>query len=58
MSGSRSQPANGWLVLAAGRPGSGKSTPAAALAAEPGLPLPAKDEINEALVEGWADQKQ
>ena len=36
----------------AGWPGSGKSTPAAALAAELGLPLLAKDEIKEALVEG------
>jgi hypothetical protein len=52
MPGSRCQPANSWLVLAAGWPGSGKSTLAAALAAEPGLPLPAKDEIKEALVEG------
>jgi predicted kinase len=39
-------------VLVAGWPGSGKSTPAAALAAELGLPLLAKDEIKEALVEG------
>jgi len=52
MPGSRCQPANGWFALVAGWPGSGKSTLAAALAAEPGLPLPAKDEINEALVEG------
>jgi hypothetical protein len=52
MPGSRCQPANGWFVLVAGWPGSGKSTLAAALAAELGLPLLAKDEINEALVEG------
>jgi len=52
MPGSRCQPANGWFVLVAGWPGSGKSTLAAALAAEPGLPLLAKDEIKEALVEG------
>ena len=44
--------ANGWLVPDPGRPGSGTSTLAAALAAEPGLPLPARDEIKEALVEG------
>ena len=52
MPGSRCEPANGWLVLVAGRPGSDKSTLAAALAAEPGQPLPAKDEIKEALAEG------
>jgi hypothetical protein len=52
MPGSRCQPANGWFMLVAGWPGSGKSTLAAALAAELGLPLPAKDEIKEALVEG------
>ena len=44
--------ANGWFVLVADWPGSGKSTLAAALAAEPGLPLLAKDEMKEALVEG------
>jgi AAA domain len=38
-------------VLVAGWPGSGKSTLAAALAAELGLPLLAKDEIKEALME-------
>jgi len=52
MPGSRCQPANGWFVLVAGWPGSGKSTRAAALAAGLGLPLLAKDEIKEALVEG------
>jgi predicted kinase len=36
----------------AGWPGSGKSTLAAALAAELGLPLLAKDEIKEALMDG------
>jgi predicted kinase len=50
--GRRSQPADGWFVLVAGWPGSGKSTLAAALAAELGLPLLAKDEIKEALMEG------
>ena len=49
---SRCQPAHGWFVLVAGWPGSGKSTLAAALAAELGLPLLAKDEIKEALMEG------
>jgi predicted kinase len=44
--------ADGWFVLVAGWPGSGKSTLAAALAAELGLPLLAKDEIKEALMEG------
>jgi Holliday junction resolvasome RuvABC ATP-dependent DNA helicase subunit len=58
MPGSRCQPANGWFVLVAGWPGSGKSTLAAALAAEPGVPLLAKDEIKEALVEGLGRQKQ
>ena len=52
MPGSRCQPANGWFVLVADWSGSGKSTLAAALAAELGLPLLAKDEIKEALVEG------
>jgi len=41
-----------WFVLVAGWPGSGKSTLAAALAAELGLPLLAKDEIKEALMDG------
>jgi predicted kinase len=44
-------PAHGWFVLVAGWPGSGKSTLAAALAGELGLPLLAKDEIKEALME-------
>ena len=52
MPGSRCQPANGWFVLVAGWPGSGTSTLAAALAAEPGLPLLAEDEFKEALVGG------
>jgi predicted kinase len=39
------------FVLVGGWPGSGKSTLAAALAAELGLPLLAKDEIKEALVD-------
>ena len=41
-----------WFVLVAGWPGSGKSTLAAVLAAELGLPLLAKDEIKEALMDG------
>jgi predicted kinase len=40
------------FVLVAGWPGSGKSTLAAALAAELSLPLLAKDEIKEALIDG------
>ena len=52
MPSSRCQLARGWFVLVAGWPGSGKSTLAAALAAELGLPLLAKDEIKEALMEG------
>jgi predicted kinase len=44
--------AQGWFVLVAGWPGSGKSTLAAALAAELGLPVLAKDEIKEALMDG------
>ena len=52
MPGGRRQPAGSWFVLVAGWPGSGKSTLAAALAAELGLPLLAKDEIKEALMEG------
>lgn len=51
MPGGRCQLAHGWFVLVAGWPGSGKSTLAAALAAELGLPLLAKDEIKEALME-------
>ena len=38
-------------MLVAGWPGSGKSTLAAALAPELGLPLLAKDEIKEALMD-------
>ena len=52
MPGSRRQLADSWFVLVAGWPGSGKSTLAAALAGELGLPLLAKDEIKEALMEG------
>jgi predicted kinase len=48
----RCQLAHGWFVLVAGWPGSGKSTLAAALAAELGLPLLAKDDIKEALMDG------
>ncbi len=51
-SGDRWPQARDWFVLVAGWPGSGKSTVAAALAAELGLPLLAKDEIKEALMEG------
>ena len=51
MPSGRCQRAHGWFVLVAGWPGSGKSTLAAALAAELGLPLLAKDEIKEALME-------
>jgi predicted kinase len=40
------------FVLVAGWPGSGKSTLALALATELGLPLLAKDEIKEALMDG------
>jgi len=45
-------PAGELFVLVAGWPGSGKSTLAAALAAEMRLPLLAKDEIKEALMDG------
>lgn len=41
----------GSFVLVAGWPGSGKSTLAAALAAELGVPLLAKDEIKEVLMD-------
>ena len=58
MPGSRCQPANGWFVLVAGWPGSAKSTLAAALAAELGLPLLAKDKIKEAPWRAWAGQEQ
>jgi predicted kinase len=51
MSNDRSQTGGGWFVLVAGWPGSGKSTLAAALAPELGLPLLAKDEIKEALMD-------
>lgn len=47
----RRVPAPGWFVLVAGWPGAGKSTLAAALAAELSLPLLAKDEIKEALMD-------
>src|SRR5215467_4640695 len=52
MPAARRRPADGWFVLVAGWPGSGKSTLATALAAELGLPLLAKDEIKEALMDG------
>lgn len=42
----------GWFVLVAGWPAAGKSTLARALATELGLPLLAKDEIKEALMDG------
>lgn len=45
-------PRPGWFVLVAGWPAAGKSTLARALAAELGLPLLAKDEIKEALMDG------
>jgi predicted kinase len=51
-SGDRRPPARAWFVLIAGWPGAGKSTLAAALAAELSLPLLAKDEIKEALMDG------
>jgi AAA domain-containing protein len=44
-------PGGGLFVLVAGWPGSGKSTLAAALATRLGLPLLAKDEIKEALMD-------
>lgn len=52
MPGGRCPSASGCFVLIAGWPGSGKSTLAAALAPELSLPLLAKDEIKEALMEG------
>ena len=52
MPGRRRQPARDWFVLVAGWPGSGKSTLATALAVDLGLPLLAKDEIKEALMDG------
>ena len=50
--GGRCPEARGWFVVMAGWPASGKSTLAAALAVELGLPLLAKDEIKEALMGG------
>jgi predicted kinase len=50
--GSQNRVRSAWFVLVAGWPGSGKSTLAATLAAELGLPLLAKDEIKEALMDG------
>ena len=52
MPSGRGQLAQGWFVLIAGWPGSGKSTLGAALAGELGLPLLAKGGIKEALMEG------
>lgn len=51
MPADRKPPGDGLFVLVAGWPGSGKSTLAAALAPELGLPLLAKDEIKEALMD-------
>ena len=51
-SSDRYMAARGWFVVVVGWPGSGKSTLATALAAELGLPLLAKDEIKEALMDG------
>jgi 2-phosphoglycerate kinase len=42
----------GWFVLVGGWPAAGKSTLARSLAAELELPLLAKDEIKEALMDG------
>ena len=50
--GDRGQAPGAWFILVAGWPGSGKSTLGVALAAELGLPLLAKDEIKEALMDG------
>jgi predicted kinase len=50
--GNRNGAPSAWFVLVAGWPGSGKSTLAVALATELGLPLLAKDEIKEALMDG------
>jgi predicted kinase len=52
VSGNQNHAPRPWFVLVAGWPGSGKSTLATALAAELGLPLLAKDEIKEALMDG------
>jgi predicted kinase len=51
MPADRKPPGDGLFVLVAGWPGSGKSTLAAALAPELGLPLLAKDEIKEVLMD-------
>ena len=51
MPADRKPPGGGLFVLVTGWPGSGKSTLAAALAPELGLPLLAKDEIKEALMD-------
>jgi predicted kinase len=50
--GNQNRVRRAWFVFVAGWPGSGKSTLAAALAAELVLPLLAKDEIKEALMDG------
>ena len=52
MAADRYPAARDWFVLVAGWPGSGKTTLAAALATELGLPLLSKDEIKEALMDG------
>ena len=52
MGGNQHRAPRAWFVLVAGWPGSGKSTLATGLAAELGLPLLAKDEIKEALMDG------
>jgi len=52
VTGNQNHAPRAWFVLVAGWPGSGKSTLATALAAELGLPLLAKDEIKEALMDG------
>jgi predicted kinase len=51
MTGNSALSARGPFILVAGWPGSGKSTLAAALARHLGLPLLAKDEIKEVLME-------
>jgi predicted kinase len=51
MTGNSDLAARGPFVLVAGWPGSGKSTLAAALARQAGLPLLAKDEIKEVLMD-------
>ena len=52
MGGNQNRAPRAWFVLVAGWPASGKSTLATGLAAELGLPLLAKDEIKEALMDG------